>query len=439
MLAYYLRLALLSLRRNPLLTLLMVAAIALGIGASMTSLTVLRAMSGNPLAHKEGQVFRPQLDNWSPARGWNQNDPNDLPNLFTYRDAMALYEADKAARQAAMFPNVLPVEPSNRDVKPFMAPVLFTHGDIFPMFDMPFRYGGGWDREQDRRNARVVVLAHDTNEQMFGGEDSVGRTVRMGGEDFTVVGVLEPWRPQPKFYEPSSGSFADIEDMFVPFGNGIERELTSSNNNNCWKDPGNGYQAWLQSDCIWMAFWIELDSASQRGEYLDFINNYVTEQKKLGRFERPLNNKLSTVGEWLVAQEVVSNDARTQVWLAFSFLLVCLINTVGLLLAKFMARAGEIGLRRAVGASRREVFTQYLTEAGVVGTAGAIGGVILTGLGLVALRSLYGDGAIANLARLDPTMVASTVVLAILASLLAGLYPTWRACEVTPATQLKSN
>jgi putative ABC transport system permease protein len=439
MLAYYLRLALLSLRRNPLLTLLMVAAIALGIGASMTSLTVLRAMSGNPLAHKEGQVFRPQLDNWSPARGWNQNDPNDLPNLFTYRDAMALYEADKAARQAAMFPNVLPVEPSNRDVKPFMAPVLFTHGDIFPMFDMPFRFGGGWDREQDRRNARVVVLAHDTNEQLFGGEDSVGRTVRMGGEDFTVVGVLEPWRPQPKFYEPSSGSFADIEDMFVPFGNGIERELTSSNNNNCWKDPGNGYQAWLQSDCIWMAFWVELDSASQRGEYLDFINNYVTEQKKLGRFERPLNNRLSTVGEWLVAQEVVSNDARTQVWLAFSFLLVCLINTVGLLLAKFMARAGEIGLRRAVGASRREVFTQYLTEAGVVGTAGAIGGVILTGLGLVALRSLYGDGAIANLARLDPTMVASTVVLAILASLLAGLYPTWRACEVTPATQLKSN
>jgi putative ABC transport system permease protein len=439
MLAYYLRRALLSLRRNPLLTLLMVAAIALGIGASMTSLTVLRAMSGNPLAHKEGQVFRPQLDNWSPARPWNQNDPDDLPNLFTYRDAMALYEAGKAERQAAMFPNVLPVEPSNREVKPFMAPVLFTHGDIFPMFDMPFRYGGGWDREQDKRNARVVVLAHDTNEQMFGGEDSVGRTVRMGGEDFTVVGVLEPWRPQPKFYEPSSGSFADIEDMFVPFGNGIERELTSSNNNNCWKDPGNGYQAWLQSDCIWMAFWVELGGASQRAEYLDFMNNYVTEQKKLGRFERPLNNKLSSVGEWLVSQEVVSNDARTQVWLAFSFLLVCLINTVGLLLAKFMARAGEIGLRRAVGASRREVFTQYLTEAGVVGTAGAIGGVVLTGLGLVALRSLYGDGAIANLARLDPTMVASTVVLAILASLLAGLYPTWRACEVTPATQLKSN
>jgi putative ABC transport system permease protein len=405
----------------------------------MTSLTVLRAMSGNPIAHKEGKVYRPQLDNWSPARPWNQNDLEDLPNLFTYRDAMALYEAGRAERQAAMFPNVLPVEPANRDVKPFMSPVLFAHGDIFPMFDMPFLHGGGWDREQDRRNARVVVLSRETNEQLFGGENSVGRTVHMGGEDFTVVGVLDRWNPQPKFYEPSSGGFAEVEDMFVPFGIGIERELTSSSNNNCWKDPGNGYPAWLQSDCIWMAFWVELAGPSKRADYLDFINGYVNEQKKLGRFERPLNNRLSTVGEWLVAQKVVSEDARTQLWLAFAFRVVCLINTIGLLLAKFMARAGEIGLRRAVGASRREVFTQYLTEAGVVGIAGAIGGVALTGLGLVGLRSLYGEGAVANLARLDPTMVAFTVLLAVFASLMAGLYPTWRACEVTPATQLKSN
>lgn len=439
MLAYYLRLALLSLRRNPALTALMVAAIALGIGASMTSLTVLRAMSGNPLAHKEGQVFRPQLDNWSSGNGWDRDDPTAVPSLSTYRDAMALYEAGRAKRQAAMFPNVLPVEPANKDIKPFLTSVLFTQGDMFPMFDVPFLFGSGWDQEQDRRNARVVVLSRKTNEQLFSGEDSVGRTIKMGGEDFTVVGVLDHWDPQPKFYEPSSGGFADAEDAFVPFGIGIERELNSSNNNSCWKDPGNGYPAWLQSDCVWMAFWVELAGEPERAAYLDFMNGYVQEQKKLGRFERPLNNKLPTVGEWLEQEGVVSNDARTQVWLAFSFLVVCLINTVGLLLAKFMARAPEIGLRRAVGASRREVFTQYLLEAGVIGVAGAIFGLLLTWFGLLGLRAIYGEGAIANLARLDPGMTAITVLLALLASVFAGLYPTWRACEVAPATQLKSN
>lgn len=439
MFAYYLRLALLSLRRNPLLTLLMVTAIALGIGASMTSLTVLRAMSGNPLAHKEGRVYRPQLDNWAPGRGWSQDDPEDLPDLFTYGDAMALYEARQARFQAAMFPNVLPVEPGNEDAKPFLATVLFTHGEMFPMFDTPFLYGGGWDREQDRRLARVAVISRATNEQLFGGKDSVGRSLRLGGEDFTVIGVLDRWNPQPKFYEPSSGGFARAEEIYVPFGIGIERELQSSNNNSCWKDPGNGYQAWLASECVWMAFWVELEGASDRERYLGFMNDYVLEQKKLGRFERPLNNRLSTVGEWLVQQRVVSNDARTQVWLAFAFLLVCLINTVGLLLAKFMARAPEIGLRRAVGASRREVFAQYLTESGVVGLAGAGLGLLLTWLGLLGLRALYGSGAVGVLARLDPGMTAITVLVALAASLLAGLYPTWRACEVAPATQLKSN
>ena len=105
-----------------------------------------------------------------------------------------------------------------------------------------------------------------------------------------------------------------------------------------------------------------------------------------------------------------------------------------------MARAPEIGLRRAVGASKRQVFMQYLTEAGVVGVAGAVVGLVVTGLGLLGLRVLYGDDSGAGmLARLDPTMIAVTALVAIAASIAAGVYPTWRACEITPATQLKSN
>jgi len=437
MFSYYLRLALLSLRRNMVLTALMVAAIALGIGASMTSLTVLRAMSGNPLAHKEGLVYRPQLDNWSPGRAFSEE--GTPPDQFTYRDAMNLREARKAKYQAAMFPNVLAVEPDNREIKPYMATVLFTHGDFFPMFDSPFKFGSGWSPAQDDDAARVVVLSSETNDRLFSGADSTGKTVRMGGEDFRVVGVLAPWTPQPKFYETSGGGFQELEEFFIPFKNGIERELQSSSNNNCWKDSGNGYQAWLDSECIWMSFWVELESASQRDDYKQFLDNYVNEQKTLGRFERPLNNRLSTTAEWLEQERVVPRDARTQLWLAFAFLVVCLVNTVGLLLAKFLARASEIGLRRAVGASRREVFTQYLTEAGMVGVVGALSGLVLTMLGLAGLRALYNDTPTGELAKLEPTMILITMGVALAASVVAGIYPTWKACQVTPATQLKSN
>ncbi|MCB1572071.1 MAG: FtsX-like permease family protein, partial [Xanthomonadales bacterium] len=162
---------------------------------------------------------------------------------------------------------------------------------------------------------------------------------------------------------------------------------------------------------------------------------YVNEQKKLGRFPRPLNNRLLDVNEWMADQEVVSRDVQVQTGLAFAFLVVCLVNTIGLLLAKFTRKSGEIGLRRALGASRREVFSQFLIESGVVGLSGGILGLALTGLGLLAVRALYSEYK--TVAHLDWTMIFVTVALAIVSSVLAGVYPTWRACRVQPAAQLK--
>jgi putative ABC transport system permease protein len=140
--------------------------------------------------------------------------------------------------------------------------------------------------------------------------------------------------------------------------------------------------------------------------------------------------------EWLDEREIVENDARLQTYLAFGFLLVCLVNTIGLLLAKFTARSGEIGVRRALGASRRQVFAQYLIETAVLGLAGGLVGL---GLARLALWVLGTRGpAFAMLARMDWAMLGMTFVLAVGATLLAGLLPTWRACQVRPAVQLKS-
>jgi putative ABC transport system permease protein len=438
MFAYYLRLALLSLRRNRILTALMVAAIALGIGAAMTSLTVLHLMSGNPLAHKDEQVRRVQLDNWSPGSPYSDRYPDEPPNLMTYRDVVALMEADRADRHAALYPVNFPIEPARADLPPFPASVLATTGDFFPMFEPPFRFGNGWGAQEDEAAARVVVLSAEINDRLFGGEDSTGRTVRMDGEDFTVVGVLEPWNPAPRTYHIAGGAFSDPEDVYVPFKVGIEKELTSASNNNCWQNTEPGYQAWLQSECVWLDLWVEVEDQAAADAYLSFLDDYVREQKTLGRFERPLNNRLRSVSEFLASQNVVSRDARTQVWLSFAFLLVCLVNTVGLLLAKFLGKAPEIGLRRAVGASKPQIFTQYLTESAIVGVLGGLFGILLSWGGLAALRALYEGTATEQLARMDWAMVAVTVLIALAASLLAGLYPTWRACQITPATQLKT-
>jgi putative ABC transport system permease protein len=134
--------------------------------------------------------------------------------------------------------------------------------------------------------------------------------------------------------------------------------------------------------------------------------------------------------------QIISNDTRLSVWLSFGFLLLCLVNTVGLLLAKFSVRAPEVGVRRALGATRSAIFRQFLVESAVVGVAGGLAGVLLT---LVALALISRQSRVlATVAHLDVTMLLLTFVLAIVASLLAGLLPTWRASQVTPAVQLKS-
>jgi putative ABC transport system permease protein len=115
---------------------------------------------------------------------------------------------------------------------------------------------------------------------------------------------------------------------------------------------------------------------------------------------------------------------------------VCLLNTVGLLLAKFLRRSGEIGVRRALGASKRAIFAQCLVEAGTIGLAGGVLGLGLALLGLWAVRQQPTNYA--ELAQLDPVMLLTTFALALAASVLAGLLPAWRACQVAPAIQLKS-
>ena len=200
---------------------------------------------------------------------------------------------------------------------------------------------------------------------------------------------------------------------------------------------GSGQEAFLNSECIWIQFWAELRNEEEKAEYMGWLNAYVEQQKALGRFPRPTNNRLSDVMEWMEAEQVVEDDAMVMLGLSLLFLVVCLLNTIGLLLAKFMGKAPDIGLRRALGASRGTLFVQHLVESGMIGFAGGIIGLGLAWLGLRGIEMLFGD-FVDNLVSMDWVMVLTAVVLAVISAIMAGLYPTWRACRIAPASQLKA-
>ena len=433
MLGYYFRLALRSFRRNKVLTALMVLAIALGIGASMTTLTVFHVLSGDPIPGKSDRLFRVQLD----PETRDGYKPGEEPQRdLTRFDAEELLRQHKGKRQALMTGGGGAVEPDNSTLKPFVLSMRYTSSDFFPMFDTPFIAGRGWSKSDDDAHARVAVVTRKLAEKLFGTDAAVGRDVRVEGNALRIVGVLDDWDPKPHFYDVNVGRYNADEQVFVPFETAMDLKLGRNGNMNCFGREIPNDNLAVNAPCAWLQYWVELDSAAQAGDFKAYLDNYSEQQRAAGRFERPANTRLRDVMDWLDYNHVVPGDVRLQMWLAFGFLLVCLVNTIGLMLAKFLRRSGEIGVRRALGASRAEIFKQCLVEAGTIGLVGGILGLGLAELGLLAVRQR--PTGYAQLAHLDGSMLALTFALAILASLFAGLLPAWRAMRIVPAIQLKS-
>lgn len=438
MFSYHLELAVRSFKRNKALTALMVLAIALGIGASMTTLTVFHVLSGDPIPHRSGMLFYPQVE----PRSLDGFTPGDAPEeQLTRYDAEAFLRDARGDRQAMMSGGSVAIEPQRSGIEPLNADTRYTSADFFPMFDVPFAHGGGWRKADDDARARVAVISKELNDRLFDGGNSVGKTLRMDQVTFRIVGVLAPWRPTPRFYDTSLQRYGTIEQVYLPFFTSRALQFGQSGNMSCWDDEnaenddeeGN---LGLNAPCAWLQYWVELRTPEKVEAYRRYLEAYSDQQRAAGRYERPTNVRLHDVMGWLEDRNVVPGDVRLQLWLAMGFLAVCLLNTVGLLLAKFLRRSSEIGVRRALGASRGTIFVQCLVEAGVVGGVGGVLGLALAQLGLWAVRRQPTDYA--ELAQLDPTMLLATFAIALVTSVLAGVLPAWRACQVAPAIQLKS-
>ena len=424
-------------RRNPMMTALMVAAIAVGIGVSMTTLSVFYMMSSNPIPDKSDVLFAITLDSWNPLRPFSDDKPERAPHQLTFQDAERLLALGEGKRQTAMFETSLIVEPSGEDELPFEAGARVTHGDFFAMFTVPFIYGSAWDAEADTAGKQVVVLTRRLNDRLFGGENSVGNWLTMHGSRFQVVGVIDNWEPTPRFYDPINGAFREINEMFIPFSLERPMDLPPAGSDWGWKAESiSSPEQWLASEACWIQYFVELESSREREQYVAHLDAYVEEQKKLGRFGRPMNNSIFDVEEWMEYHEVVARDSRVLVGLSFLFLLVCIISTIALTLTKFVGKKAETSLRRALGASRTTIFNQQIVEVSLIGFSGGLIGLILVTLGLQGIEYLYDSPE--GLVRLDWLMVFTAVAAAIISSILAGVYPAWRVCSIPPATQLKT-
>jgi putative ABC transport system permease protein len=441
MIGYYLRLAMKSVLRTPALSAFTVVGIGIGVAVPTAMISIHHAFARNPIPHKSDVLFNVRVDSWDPDSQFFDVEPGDPPKHITYRDMKGLMASDVPRYETGVASAQIFVFPEDETLRPFRGWIRLCHADFFPMFDVPFAYGGPWSREIDTTLEHVIVLSKESNDRLFGGRDSVGETVRLGTQSFRVIGVLDEFRPTPQYYDIINNPFGLPRDFFLPFDfiRDEALDLVRVGDSDSWgtfdrDDPDAFYDA---SEFTWIQYWVELDP-KRVAEYRDAVDAYTLAQKELGRFPRPLNNRVTPLMEWMAIREMAPPEAKAMVIISLLFLVVCCLNLAGLLLGKFLGLSGVVGVHRAMGASRRAVFFQRLVESELVGVLGGIVGLVLAVIALRILdRALPSFLFASGFFELDTFMLTVALALALAAGVLSGVYPSWRACRVAPAMQLK--
>lgn len=440
MFAYYIGMALHRFRRSKALTTLVVTLLGVGVSACMVSYAVFRATTSDPIPSISSRLYVPQIDNFGPSK--YSDEP---PDTLSYTDAIALWKAHKASRQTLVYPTKWEIESDNGRIPAMSMAGDAVTADFFSMFAVPFRFGSGWTAKVDMQRATVAVISSRLNEMLFGGRNSVGQEIRLDGKVFRIGGVLDDWNPKPRFFDVATfgplSAFDGTGDIYIPLTRAIDMKKGPKYDDcpSYSKDLGiSNWDKYLSSECAWIDAWVELPISTDVKRYRDYLYNYAEEQQRLGRFSWAPNVRLRSLMDWMEYLRVTPRASSLSMLVSASFLLIVLVNVIGLMLARFMRQAPEIGIRRALGASRAAVYRQLLIEGATIGFAGGLLGVALTLLGLWGAGELF-EPKIARLVHVDASLIVLTVLLAMAATVVSALYPTWRAARIQPAWQIKIN
>ncbi len=390
-----LRFSMRMLRKNPGLSFAVIATLALGIGATTAIYTVVYAALLAPLP-------LPQPDQlvmvWSKIQG-NRNGISAGDFLDWQRRSQSFQSL--CAFTGGNFNLGTRAEPEQINGR------LASPG-FFRMMGLPFQSGRDFLPEEGLPGKdRVVILTHKLWSRLGANPGIVGQQMRINGGTYTVVGVL-------------AEGVADRYDA----------ELTA---------PLAFRTEQINHDYHWILATGRMKpgvSIHQAQADMDAVTARIAS-------ENPKTNS-----GWGALVEPLQNDFMPKdriqtLWLllgAVGFvLLIACVNVANLLLAKGTARQREIAVRSSLGASRRQVFAQFLTESIVLAIAGGAVGV---GLGVILLRGLVAvmpQGTLPAEAtlQLDFHILAVTLVATMLSGLLFGCAPAWYASRVDPGESLK--
>lgn len=278
------------------------------------------------------------------------------------------------------------------------------------------RQGRGFGAVEHSSVRKNILLDTVASRSLFGSGDPVGKIIEIMGEPFVVIGVLE----RSKSFEPVINSREDY-DLYATEENGIIFMPQSA-----WPVV-HRFDEPLQVD---ISAESTEDMTAAGKVVADYLNENLIAQTVLQNGIAYRSNDLLEKAEQL---QSMSNSANQQlIWIAGISLLVGGVGVMNIMLVNVTERTAEIGLRKAVGAKRRRILSQFLIEASVLtGIGGILGAALGVGLSQLLSRLMQTPAAISI-----PAMIAA-VVFSVMIGLIFGLLPAVKASKLNPIEALR--
>jgi putative ABC transport system permease protein len=387
------------LTKNPGFTAVAVLTLALGIGANTAIFSVVNAILLRPLPYKDpGQLV--QIWETNPLRGFPEF-PASPPNFFDWRDQNHSFSQISAVQydDYNLTGAGAPIRVFGIDVTPNIFALLGAKPELGRVFT---------ETEDDPKNSKVAMIGHSLWQTQFGSDPSIiGRTIVLDAKSYTVVGVM-----------PASFRYPEADTQ------------------------------------IWSPLILPEDSKTARGAHwlsvvarlkpgISFDQAQAEMQTIAGRLENqyPASNKDWNVFLRPLRKEVIGNIQTALLVLLGAVGLVLLIacsNVANLQLARTSARRREIAIRAALGAGRRRIVRQLITESLLLAVVGSALGLLLAWWGTAALLKLDTEGIPRQSEiGIDGSVLLFTAGVAFITSLLFGLVPAMQSASLDLTTTLK--
>lgn len=399
-------LALRSVVRNPLRSFFMMLGVTIGI-ASLTAL----ASVGEATKQETMRRFKRMLGTMDmvivqPGGGASRGMPTlaSVPPVLKEEDAKAIATELPLVKQVAPMQFALDLDVKYRDkaASPSVIGVSYNWVDLR---GEEIAIGGGITEEDEASTARVAVIGEDVRQALFPDEDPIGKQLRIADVPFQIKGVLAS-----RGVGPGGASMDNM--LIIPVTTASKR---------------------LFNRDYFTSIIVQLKDPTQSQQAIADIGALLRERHGIvppGDDDFNVTNPAAQVAR---VTDVGSTLSKVLTGVAVIATLIGGTVIMSLMLIAVSERRREIGVRRAVGASRRDIMVQFLIEAAVISFIGGLFGILI-GVGGTLLATA--------LTKLPPAVmwsaVGGAVVLSAAVGLVFGLQPAWRAANVDPIQALRS-